>query len=124
MPLYRYFCRECDREEDAFQSVDERHNGPHCHGPMQILICAPNVMGDLPGYESPTTGRWIEGRAARREDLKRSNARPYEGFEQEKKEAQRRRQEAEAKADAKLDKVIRETYATLPPAKRRALETP
>ena len=29
----------------------------------------PFVRGDLPGYRSPVTGRWIEGRRARREDL-------------------------------------------------------
>lgn len=124
MPLYRYFCPECDHEEDAFQTVAERHNGPRCHGPMQIMICAPAVQADIPGYESPTTGRWIEGRAARRNDLKQSGARPYEGFEQERKEAQRRRQDAEAKADAKIEKVIRESYHQLSPAKRRAMETP
>lgn len=30
------------------------------------------VRGDLPGYISPATGKWIEGRAARRDDLARS----------------------------------------------------
>jgi hypothetical protein len=87
------------------------------------IVAAPSVQGDIPGYESPTSGKWIEGRAARREDLKRSNARPYEGFAVEKREADKRRAEREAKSDAKLEKVIRETYHTLPPAKRRALET-
>lgn len=91
---------------------------------MARIISRPAVVADLPGYQSPTTGRWIEGRAARRDDLKRSNARPWEGFEQEKKEAQKRLAEREAKSDAKLEKVIRETYHALPPAKRRALETP
>lgn len=91
---------------------------------MARIISRPAVVADLPGYQSPTTGRWIEGRAARRDDLKRSNARPWEGFEQEKKEAQKRLADREAKSDAKLEKVIRETYHALPPAKRRALETP
>lgn len=90
---------------------------------MSIVICAPSVQGDLPGYESPVTGKWIEGRAARREDLKRSNARPYEGFAVEKREADKRKAEREAKSDAKLEKVIRETYHQLPSAKRRSLET-
>lgn len=91
---------------------------------MARIISRPAVVADLPGYQSPTTGHWIEGRAARRDDLKRSNARPWEGFEQEKKEAQKRLADREAKSDAKLEKVIRETYHALPPAKRRALETP
>lgn len=124
MPLYRYGCRSCGAERDEFRLVSERHDAPACHGPMFIVICPSAVVADLPGYQSPTTGRWIEGRAARRDDLKRSNARPWEGFEQEKKEAQKRLADREAKSDAKLEKVIRETYHALPPAKRRALETP
>ena len=32
-------------------------------------ICMPYVRGDLPAYQSPVTGEWIEGRAARRNDL-------------------------------------------------------
>ena len=91
---------------------------------MARIISRPAVMADLPGYQSPTTGQWIEGRAARREDLKRSNARPWEGFAAEKAEAQKRLAEREAKSDAKLEKVIRESYHQLSPAKRRALETP
>lgn len=125
MPLYRYECRRCGREDDAFRLVDERHNGPTCHGQvMSIVICAPAVQADLPGYQSPTTGKWIEGRAARREDLKRSGARPYEGFAVEKREADKRKAEREAKDDAVLEKKVREAYHQLPPDKRRALETP
>jgi putative FmdB family regulatory protein len=124
MPIYAYECRECGATRDEFRQVSERHDAPVCHGPMTIVICPAAVQADLPGYQSPTTGRWIEGRAARRDDLKRSNARPWEGFAAEKAESQRRLAEREAKSDAKLEKVIRETYHQLPPAKRRALETP
>jgi hypothetical protein len=41
------------------------------------------VAPDLPGYESPVTGQWIDGRKARREDLKRNHCRPYELGERE-----------------------------------------
>jgi hypothetical protein len=30
-------------------------------------ICTPYIRSDLPGYVSPVTGKWIEGRAASRE---------------------------------------------------------
>ncbi len=104
--------------------MDERHDSPLCHGKrMGIVISLATVQADLPGYESPTTGKWIEGRAARRDDLKRSGARPYEGFAVEKREADKRKAEREAKSDAKLEKVIRSAYHQLPPDKRRALET-
>jgi hypothetical protein len=31
----------------------------------------PRVVGDLPGYTSPVTGEWIDGRRARRYDLEK-----------------------------------------------------
>lgn len=124
MPLYEWSCLRCGKREDGFRSVENRHDSPLCHGQrMRIVISLATVQGDIPGYESPITGKWIEGRAARRDDLKRSNSRPYEGFAVEKREAEKRKAEREAKSDAKLEQVIRESYHQLPPAKRRALET-
>lgn len=73
-------------------------------------IVAPMVVGDLPGYLSQT-GAWVEGRAQRREDLKRSGCRPWEGLEQEKKEAARRQSYIDAKADAALERSAGEVYA-------------
>lgn len=31
----------------------------------------PRVFGDYPAYQSPVTGDWIEGKAARKEDLRK-----------------------------------------------------
>ena len=124
-PLYEYECAECERRTTEFRQVAERHDAPVCHGRgMGLVICPSAVQADLPGYVSPTTGKWIEGRAARRDDLKRSNSRPWEGFDVERKESQRRLREAESRADAKLEAQVRKAYHELPPAKRRALETP
>ena len=39
--------------------------------PVYVASIAPMVWNDLPGYMSPCDSGWIEGRAARREDLKR-----------------------------------------------------
>ena len=36
---------------------------------------APAIWSDLPGYRSPVNGQWIDGRAARRDDLKRTGCR-------------------------------------------------
>lgn len=65
---------------------------------------SPEIWDDLPGYESPVTGLWVEGRKQRREDLKRNRCRPYEGREQELKEAGRHR----AHADRNLDRIAEE----------------
>lgn len=39
--------------------------------PARRGVCAPAVVGDTPAYRSPITGQMIDGRSARREDLKR-----------------------------------------------------
>jgi hypothetical protein len=43
----------------------------------------PYVRGDLPAYRSPVTGRVVDGRAARREDLARTGCREVEPSEYE-----------------------------------------
>lgn len=80
------------------------------------------VQPDLPGYTSPVTGLWVEGRKARREDLKRTGSRPWEGREQEQKEADRRRAYVEQANERRLDETARRAYYQLDPTKRRILE--
>ncbi len=41
----------------------------------------PFVLGDLPAYTSPVTGAVIEGRTARRDDLRRHNCREVDPSE-------------------------------------------
>lgn len=125
MPMYLWECSECGRRDEGFRTVAERHDSAWCHGQrMGIVICPPAVQADLPGYVSPATGKWIDGRAARREDLKAAGCRPWEGFDAENREARKRAHEIEAKADAHLDASARRALAELPPAKRRILESP
>ena len=83
---------------------------------------APMVIPDLPGYQSPVTGLWVEGRRQRRNDLAKSGARPWEGMQQERAEADRRKAYAEQKSEASLDRTVRQPYYALSPEKRRALE--
>lgn len=82
----------------------------------------PLVFGDLPSYQSPVTGKWVDGRVQRREDLKRTGSRPYEGLEQEKKEVARQQRYAEQKLDASLTKSVSEAFYQMSPEKRRILE--
>ena len=44
--------------------TEEERQGP---------VPTPRVIGDLPGYQSPIDGSWIEGRRARRYDLEKNN---------------------------------------------------
>lgn len=79
------------------------------------------VRGDTPGYLSVVSGKWVDGARARRDDLKRTGCRPYEGREAEDKEAARHRAYAEQKSEAKLTEHAERAYAQLSPQKRRHL---
>lgn len=123
MPLYAYGCAACGNEDDAFRTVEQRHDGPFCCGERMRLEIRPSyVQGDLQGYVSPVNGKWVEGRTARRDDLARTHSRPWEGMENEKREADRQRKYSEDKSEKRLDEAARRAYHQLSPAKRRTLE--
>lgn len=67
MPRYRW-------NSDTRELVEITDDQPYPSQPFQI-------MRDLPGYASPLGTGWIEGRAARREDLKRGNCREVDPSE-------------------------------------------
>lgn len=77
------------------------------------------IQPDLPGYESPVSGQWIEGRKARREDLLRTNSRPWEGREQELKQANRIVAERERKLDQLAEKIAHRGWAEAPERVRK-----
>ena len=81
----------------------------------------PLVFGDLPSYQSPVTGLWVDGRVQRREDLKRTGSRPWEGLAQERQEAARKESYREAALDASLTRTASEAFYQLPPHKREIL---
>lgn len=74
---------------------------------------APAIFGDLPDYTSPVDGRVVSGRKQRRDDLRRNGCRPYEGFEQEQKEANRHRAYMDKKADERISEAVEKTYYQL-----------
>ncbi|QGH72951.1 MAG: hypothetical protein [Siphoviridae sp. ctdEk19] len=78
---------------------------------MARVVSAPAVRADLPGYESPATGRWVEGRRERVEDLRRSGCVEYDP--EMKKDASRIRAADEAKAEARLDDAVMQTAGQL-----------
>lgn len=126
MPLYTFRCGQCGSTVTEFRKIADRNDGPECrHGPgairMARVIEAPAVHADLPGYTSPIDGRWIEGRRARMEDLKRNNCRPWEGMEAEKKEAERRANEVDHGFEKKIEAGIAEVYNGMSAEHQRAL---
>ena len=79
------------------------------------------IMGDLPAYQSPIDGRVVDGRAQRREDLRRSGSRPWEGREQEQKVAQQRVRDIEVQTERSVERSAHQAWATLSTASRRTL---
>lgn len=92
----------------------------YCAGVGQKIFLPPMVRGDLPGYESPIDGRWIEGRRARLEDLKRSGCRPYEPGEKEQNE--RARVQDNAALESRIDETVEREITLMPARKKELLE--
>ena len=122
MPLYAYHCRGCGARFDRFlpmalASTLVIHD---CAGVGQKIFLPPMVRGDLPGYESPIDGRWIEGRRARLEDLRRSGCRPYETGEKEYHE--RERIQENERLEARVDETVEREFDKMPARKKELLE--
>lgn len=131
MPLYRYRCPVCLWGDSQFRKIAERDVLPVCAGvgensrhditSMARVLEAPMVKDDFAGYSCPVTGKWIEGRRAHEENLKRHGARVLEPGETA---AYRSGLAAE---DAKLEKEVGETVdaelAAMPARKVEQLVT-
>lgn len=122
MPMYGCICPKCGKYETIFRHISARDDTPmHCESKMERIVEAPSVQVDIGGYTSPIDGRWIEGKSARREDLKRNNCRPWEGMESEKKEALRRAAAADANFEKGVEAAVYNTYNNMSAEKQRAI---
>ncbi len=68
----RYFWRNGDWVDKDGNPAPNLSDGIH----------TPQIISDLPGYKSVASGKWVEGRSARRDDLARTGCRevdPSEG---------------------------------------------
>lgn len=66
-----------------------------------------HIVGEYEPYECPVTGKWVDGRYAHRENLKRTGCRLLEPGEKEHN-TKRGREYVEAKLDAAVDKAVDE----------------
>jgi hypothetical protein len=85
------------------------------------LLTAPMARMDIQpwdAYQSPATGKRITSYAERREDMKASGCRDYEGRESEQRHIERQKQYDEEASDAALDKTVRTAWAQLSPEKK------
>lgn len=127
--MYEFECKKCHAMGEFYSSIADRHKTPKCRcGGKTQLVISPvmgRVMFPAAGgqeYISPASGKAITSAKARRDDLARTGCRPYEGFQQESKEAARRVAADEKKSDEKLEASVRKAYHQLSPEKRRHLD--
>lgn len=122
MPVYEYQC-SCGRIETAYRKIDDRHDGPVCHGQMQLKISAVRGYVENIEYQSPIDNRPITSKRARREDLERNGCREWEGLDQERKHAARCKAEEEKQFDAQVDNWVNESYRNLPDSTKAAIDS-
>ena len=112
MPMYQFRCTEghtFDRLVPLAQ-FDEPQSCP-CGAAASRQIVAPAIRTDYAGYTCPVSGKWIEGRAAHRENLARTGCRVLEPGETSALKA--RQQSSEAALEAALDSTAEELIANL-----------
>lgn len=113
MPVYEYRCGS----GHVFERVLPLKNyllPQVCHcgrESSKVILHAPRVFSDYEGYESPGTGKWVEGKAARARDLAECGCRPYESGEREA--AERIRAAEERQLGKVVDEVVETTLAEI-----------
>ena len=121
-PFYDYCCPVGHRQTKYFCLSDHvREIGCPCGEKAEQVISAPmmlKVAQDI-SYDSPIDGKPITSWAARAEDLARSGCRPY--CPEMKKDAERRRNEAETALDQAVEATVEEAVEKMPTKQRGAL---
>lgn len=122
MPLYLYRCPACGKKRDVLKRIadlDREESCEACETTMERQLSAPRVIADYAGYNCPITGKWIEGRRAHEENLKRHGCRVLEAGETE--QVSRNRAAEDAKLDKEIEATAEQFVETLPSDKREAL---
>lgn len=120
MPIYEFRCSK-GHTFDRYLKLAEYDASQRCECGESATrqVVAPMVMPDIPAYQSPVTGQWVNSRAQRREDLKRHDCVEYEPSMKEHAARQRAREDAALEASV-ADTVERE-IAAMPTRKREKL---
>jgi hypothetical protein len=124
--IYEAVCMSCGKYHTYIRKAVDYLDTPVCECGTKTekrLLSAPMTRMDIQpwdAFESPATGKMITSYAQRREDMKASGCRDYEGRESEERNAARQKQYQEDASDQKLDSAVRTAWAELSPAKKAA----
>jgi hypothetical protein len=92
--------------------LETQYCSVHGDAAQKVILHPPRVFSDLPGYESPASGKWIEGRAARARDFAETGTRPYEIGEGQQA-AKRVEQEFEKNVSNAVDEAVERSLTEL-----------
>lgn len=121
MPVYEFKCASGHWFDRYLKlAVYDQQQSCQCGQPAVKQVSAPFVRADLPSYRSPIDGRWIDGKAQRREDLRKSGSIEYDP--EMGGEFQRKRQQAEQREEAAIDETLDAQIAAMPARKLELLE--
>lgn len=122
MPTYAYKCPTCRSRRDVFKSIanlNREEPCETCQTPMERQLSAPRIVADYAGYNCPITGKWVEGRRAHEENLKRHGCRVLEAGETE--QVSRNRKAEDEALDRAVEATAEQFVETLSSDKREAL---
>lgn len=125
MPSYESVCLKCGKYHTYVRKVADYLETPYCCGTKtdKRLLSAPMMRPDIApwdAYESPATGKLISSYQQRREDMKASGCRDYEGREAEDRHVARQKLYDEEAQEKQLDHAVRSAWGQLSPEKKAA----
>lgn len=123
--IYEAVCLKCGAYCEYIRTVENREDTPmHCKQKTEKrLFSAPMMRADIAPWDaftSPTSGKTISSYAQRREDMKASGCREWEGRADEAHNAERKKGYEEAASDEKLETTVRQAWANLSPQSKAA----
>lgn len=124
MPLYTYRCLFCGASQANLRTIKQRNNYPQCERGhpalrMERKIEATYVRPDYAGYSCPVSSKWIEGRRAHEENLRKQGARVLEPGESA---ASHNRARADEEAlYTRIGETVDRAIAEMPAEKRERL---
>ena len=123
--IYEAVCLKCGAYHTYIRKVADYLDTPMCCDTKtdKRLLSAPMMRADIAPWDSfvsPATGKTISSYAQRREDMKASGCRDWEGRTDENHNAARQKGYDEAALDAKLETTVRTAWANLSPQSKAA----
>ena len=127
MPTYESQCLKCNQKHEYFARISNNLDTPECCGvktEKRIFTPSLGVKVDFPAdaaYVSPASGKVIASTSERKRDFAETGTRPWEGMDNERKEAARRKENESDRQDAELTKAVEETWRNAPESQKAAI---